>query len=299
MKIIQNLSNLVGINEEVKNEYLKAYGNPKVFEVLTMSEVEKIDSLFNHELIGTAIKEMLWNGELELPEMKTLISLLNRKRIFIFNDRKGEKRFVILPHLPAEIDLDNGTLNYRASLLIKAGLRYQEYLHCQLEDKDTVWNKFENLLYKIKLDITKQVFSKEFKQFYQMKFRGISGVALTGNLEPDEIELPYWYAKKNNLKKGDLVLVTRDPIQNLVLAGRIAGFTRNECRVNSNVFTWLGGDHDGDKVQFIPLSVILEENSEFIEDSAKLEEELIAILPTNVVKRPELATLLEYRESSL
>lgn len=295
MQIVQNLNNLIGITEEKKNEYVRVFGNPSRKEVLTIDDVVKISKLMNHEKIGRMLKDVLWNNSIIPGLLHNLIVLINQKRFFIFHDLKGEKRFIILPYKES----DNTSLEYRSNLLLQAGIAYTKYVDSNEEDKMNLWKQFVGYVERIKIDIAKDVFSKNFKDLYKMKFRGISGVCLTSNLTEDFIELPKWYADKHKLKLGDLVIVTRDPVQNIFLTAKIGGLTRNETRVNSNMFTWLGGDHDGDKVQFIPVDKFIEENKEFIDDPLKLKEELLNLLPTSFIQSEEKRMLLENFGSTL
>ena len=105
------------------------------------------------------------------------------------------------------------------------------------------------------------MFSKKFSDKYDFKFKGFSGVALSHARAIEEILVPEWFG----LKEGDLVMVTRDPVQNIVTTCRVAGFTKNEIRVNPKLIVMLGGDFDGDKIQVIPINSIYNLNKKYFD----------------------------------
>jgi hypothetical protein len=143
--------------------------------------------------------------------------------------------------------------------------------------------------------IASRLFSKEFKRKIDFSFNGLCGVALTGNVSFDGIELPHWYCKKHSLKIGDTCLVLRDPVQNIFIALKIEGFTHNEIRVNSQTITVIDGDFDGDGLSVIPMSMLraeCEARGVKTEVIAQIESELNDLVPTKLLSNPDFSRLV-------
>lgn len=276
MKLRQNLDTIKGL----RREQVKALGVFKNYELLTETDIESLFELQKNETLGAYVTTLLYDNELEIPEIDELIEIINLKRIFKYT-LDDEEYFIVLP---SKRTIEKGVLNHMNSLLLKVGRSYCEYKNCPLEEKKERLTMFENIRHKLILAIESEIFSKEFKNFYQMKFNGVTGVALTGNVSINGIYIPLWYATKNKIYVGDIGIVFRDPVQNLIIALRVEGFTANEMRVHSKVFTWLAGDHDGDKVQFIPLRQLINDNHEFISDINSLMNEVENIFPEALIK---------------
>lgn len=284
--IMQNLNNVKGLTLEFFNQL----GEFKDYEELTQKDVEEIVELENNPQIGRYIKSMIFGNELNIPELTDIIDLLNLKRYFKYK-LEGKELFLAIPD---NRNITAGTLNHMNSMLLKCARAYYEYANCEIEDKSERLEMFENLKHKLILMIETNVFSKEFKNLYRMKFKGVTGVALTGNVTIDGIKIPLWYAKKHKIKIGDIGIVFRDPVQNLIIALRVEGFTDNEIRVHSKVFTWLAGDHDGDKVQFIPLKDFLKENVNYTQQyTINIVQEVFDLQPSRLLEHKKFMPLLD------
>ena len=275
--IMQNLNNVNGLTKE----FFDKLGNFENYEELTQKDVEELVQLEQHPQLGKYIKSMLFNNDLEVPEIAGIIDLLNMKRYFKYY-LDGNEYFLVIP---SKRNISSGILNNMNALLLKTARAYYQYAHCEVEDKEKNLELFMNLKHKLILAIETNIFSKEFKNMYQMVFSGITGVCLTGNVSINGIQIPLWYAKKYGIQIGDIGIVFRDPVQNLIIALQVEGFTENEIRVHSKVFVLLGGDHDGDKCQFIPLKSFLKENVEFTgRYTLNIVEEVHKLLPSNIFR---------------
>lgn len=273
--LVQNLRTIKGL----RKEQVKELGTFKNYEVLTEEDISSLVELTMDENIGVYISGLLYDNVLEIPEIASLIDLLNLKRLFKYN-LDGEEYYLVLP---SKREITSGVLNHMNSMLIKVAKAYYEYAKCEIEEKDDRYAMFMNLRHKLILMIESEVFSKDFKKLYRMKFKGITGVCLTGNVSINGIKIPLWYAKKHGIQIGDIGIVFRDPVQNLIIALQVEGFTENEIRVHSKVFVLLGGDHDGDKCQFIPLKSFLKENVNYTgKYTLNIVEEVNRLLPSNI-----------------
>lgn len=273
--LVQNLKTIKGL----RKEQVKQLGSFKNYEVLTEEDISSLVELTMDENIGIYISGLLYDNVLEIPEIASLIDLLNLKRLFKYN-LDGEDYYLVLP---SKREITSGVLNHMNSMLIKVAKAYYEYAKCDIEEKDDRYAMFMNLRHKLILMIESEVFSKDFKKLYRMKFKGITGVCLTGNVSINGIKIPLWYAKKHGIQIGDIGIVFRDPVQNLIIALQVEGFTENEIRVHSKVFVLLGGDHDGDKCQFIPLKSFLKENVNYTgRYTLSIVEEVHKLLPSNI-----------------
>lgn len=160
------------------------------------------------------------------------------------------------------------------------GMLFKLYTEYKKEYKESLKIRFENKLYILRIEIAKRLFSKKFSEKYQFKFNGISGVALSHARHVDEVLVPEWYNDRVSI--GDLVMITRDPIQNIVVTCKVAGFTPNEIRVNPKLIVMLGGDFDGDKIQVIPLINIYKDNKKFFNTTFfEFEQEMLNLMPSN------------------
>ena len=186
-------------------------------------------------------------GELSKLQEKFLLS----KRCLKIVNSEGETSIIAVPH---------GEISFSRKLGELAGLYYDLV---KLEDEKAKEKAFENFytkLYILRLDIAKRLFSKRFSKKFLFHFEGISGVALTHSRGIDEILVPEW----SGLKIGDYVMVTRDPIQNIVVVLKVVGFTPNQIRVSPDMLDrYLAGDCDGDKIQIIKLEDIYSKNSKY------------------------------------
>lgn len=273
--LVQNLRTIKGL----RKEQVKELGTFKNYEVLTEEDISSLVELTMDENIGVYISGLLYDNVLEIPEIASLIDLLNLKRLFKYS-LDGEDYYLVLP---SKREITSGVLNHMNSMLIKVAKAYYEYAKCDIEEKDDRYAMFMNLRHKLILMIESEVFSKDFKKLYRMKFKGITGVCLTGNVSINGIKIPLWYAKKHGIQIGDIGIVFRDPVQNLIIALQVEGFTENEIRVHSKVFVLLGGDHDGDKCQFIPLKSFLKENVDYTgRYTLNIVEEVHKLLPSNI-----------------
>lgn len=284
--IMQNLNNVNGLTKE----FFDKLGNFENYEELTQKDVEELVQLEQHPQLGKYIKSMLFNNDLEVPEIAGIIDLLNMKRYFKYY-LDGNEYFLVIP---SKRNISSGILNNMNALLLKTARAYYQYAHCEVEDKEKNLELFMNLKHKLILAIETNIFSKEFKNMYQMVFSGITGVCLTGNVSINGIQIPQWYARENKINIGDIGIVFRDPVQNLIIALKVEGFTENEIRVHSKVFTWLGGDHDGDKAQFIPLKNFLKANEEYTGEFAlDIIQEVNDLLPSRLLEHGRFMPLLQ------
>lgn len=275
--LVQKIGEIKGLSRES----VKELGRFKKYELLTQEDIESLVSLTTDENIGSYIKSLLYDNILEIPEISSLIDLLNLKRLFKY-EIDGEECYLALP---SKREITSGVMNHMNSMLIKVARAYYEWRSCEIEEKEDRFKMFSNLRHKLILMIEAEVFSKDFKNMYRMKFKGVTGVCLTGNVSINGIQIPEWYAEKYGISIGDIGIVFRDPVQNLIISLKVEGFTENEMRVHSKVFVLLGGDHDGDKVQFIPLKNFLSANKEYTgEFTLDIVEEVNRLLPSNIFK---------------
>lgn len=276
--LAQKLNEVKGL----RKDSVKELGRFKKYELLTEEDISSLVDLTMDENIGTYISSLLYDNTLEVPEISSLIDLLNLKRIFKY-EIEGEEYYLVLP---SKREITSGVLNHMNSMLIKVARTYYEWKSCDIEEKEDRFKMFMNLRHKLILMIESEVFSKDFKKLYKMKFKGITGVCLTGNVSINGIKIPLWYAKKHGIQIGDIGIVFRDPVQNLIIALQVEGFTENEIRVHSKVFVLLGGDHDGDKCQFIPLKSFLKENVDYTgKYTLNIVEEVNKLLPSNIFRK--------------
>lgn len=262
-------------------------------EMLTEEEVKKYMELMKTQHVGDYMKDILFAKECEVPEVTHLIEWINSKRVFSYTIN-GIRYATILPR---NREIVPGRVNALNMKLLSLAMAWIDYLECKKDEKQEYFNKFTYYRRSIALDILKGIASKEFKYNYRMRFKGLTGVALTGNCSIDGCNIPAWYAKKHDIQVGDYILAFRHPIQNLFLTLRVESisstedFTENELRMNSMVFTWLGGDHDGDKLNFIPLTKIYFDNKRYFHNLCnfiEFQSSCLNILPS---------ALLEYEQT--
>lgn len=260
-------------------------------EILTSSEVDTVYGMTSNPEYGEYISGLL-NGSIEDDEygiIQPLLDFLHQKRVFVFVDNEGIKRVI---GIPAEREIGTGLCAFTKDLL-NCALRYKSY--SESDDKTASWKSFSGAVFGLQKRIVQRLFSKKFKEKLDFSFNGISGVALTGNVSLSGIQLPKWYCKKHGLKIGDLVVVTRDPIQNIFVTLKIEGYTRNEIRVNSHMFTFLGGDFDGDRIHVVPFVAIMEELRDRGFDDFTISTilyELTGLLPKHLFNNPKFARLI-------
>ncbi|MGL5716447.1 MAG: hypothetical protein ACRCXX_14020 [Cetobacterium sp.] len=260
-------------------------------EVLTMDELETVYGMINHPDYGSYVNGLLNNSiqDDEFGVIQPLLDFLHQKRFFIFKDSEGVARVI---GIPSERIIGKGFCSFSKGLLACA-VAYKNY--CESVEKSSSYKNFESRVFAIQKAIAGRLFSKKFKDKLDFSFKGLSGVALTGNLSLDGVALPKWYCEKHNLKIGDLVMVTRDPIQNIVMCLRVEGYTKNEIRVNSHMFTFLGGDFDGDRVNIIPFISIKAELVKRGFDGVIIGTvlyELVKLIPKHMFKQSKFSRLL-------
>lgn len=218
----------------------------------------------------------LWNEDdikyFDLIKVNNMSSVQRKfllsKRALKIVDENNKTSIVVIPHGEIVFSRDLGSLAKRYFALRK------------IEDEPTrikYYEAFWNKLYVLRLNIAKRLFSKRFSEKYLFNFHGFSGVALTHSRGLDEILVPEWFG----LKIGDLVMVTRDPVQNVVVVLKVVGFTKNEIRVSPDMLDrYLAGDCDGDKIQVIELSSIYNMNSQyFVRTYEEFYEEAMKLIP--------------------
>lgn len=260
-------------------------------EILTMDELETVYGMINHPDYGKYVSGLLNNSiqDDEFGVIQPLLDFLHQKRFFIFKDCEGVARVI---GIPSDRVIGRGFCSFSKSLLGVA-VAYKNY--SESLEKATAYKAFESRVFAIQKAIAGRLFSKKFKDKLNFSFKGLSGVALTGNVTLDGVQLPLWYCKKHGLKIGDLVMVTRDPIQNIVMCLRIEGYTANEIRVNSHMFTFLGGDFDGDRINIIPfLAIKLELRERGFDDLtiSTVLYECVKLIPKHMFKQEKFARLL-------
>lgn len=295
--LYQNIENLVGMNKEQVAELKLAKE-----EFWSASEIAMVNNLlYENKEIGNAVRDLLWNGENDIPAIVDLIRFINSKRAFKFN-WNGEIRAIGIPKVEV-----GDTLNAFSRTLLNIAITYMNWKNCSdEEDKKSLWDKFLNLTNSLRIDIAKRFLSKNFKEKYQFKMIGYSSVALPGHLGIDEVALPEHYCLKNNISIGDLCIVKRDPVQNIFLCLKVAKMHyANIIRVNPRTIQLVDGDFDGDNIAVIPFRQVIMHNKFFfyenkelkIDLTNKIKEELLELLPSKIMKNESLTNLTrEYVE---
>lgn len=289
--LYQNIENLVGMNKEQVAELKLAKE-----EFWSTGEIAMINNLlYENKEIGNAIRDLLWNGENDIPAIVDLIRFINSKRAFKFN-WNGEVRTIGIPKIEV-----GDTLNAFSRILLNIAITYVSWKSCNNEeDKKSLWEKFLNLTNSLRIDIAKRFLSKNFKEKYQFKMIGYSSVALPGHLGIDEVALPEHYCIKNNINIGDLCIVKRDPVQNIFLALRVAKMHyANIIRVNPRTIQLIDGDFDGDNIACIPLKSVVRHNKKFFYNGEifneelynQIKEEVNQLLPSKIMANESLNNL--------
>ncbi|MGL5767966.1 MAG: hypothetical protein ACRCX8_20200 [Sarcina sp.] len=269
----------------------------KQYEILTAVELEKIESLTSNPDYGSYVSGLLYGADQDddFSVIKPILDFIHSKRFVMFDDLKGVRRVIGIPSDRGITENSKGFCSYSREL-VQVARAYKKFKEVRTNENEVEeYNKFLYFVNKLNNRIASRILSKRFKDKFQFKFRGLSGVAITGNVSYNGILLPEWYCKKHGIKIGDCGLVTRDPIQNIVLCLRVEGFTRNEMRVNSQTITLVDGDFDGDRIQFIPFQEIVEEcarHNVHRDSTEVILREIIQLLPTNIMNNPEFARLV-------
>lgn len=294
--------NISGINLRHMDQETSKFLNVQNHEILRRDEVERIIELLygdsdmelsrNEKRVREALRASLWDNVLEIPQASKLISFVNTKRFFMF----GEK-CIIIPRCLMSNSRKSKRLNDLNIRLVNAAIAFVEADKMNDgKEKQEAMRKFWITFNGIKLRIASMLFSKDFKQLYQLKFNGYTAVALTEFCGLNDVYVPEEYAKEHGLNTGDKCIMYRDPVQNLMVVTRIAGFTTDgTIRMNSLVFTYLGGDHDGDKVNIVPIKVLIFKNRKFFRGINKSDfwKSANRLLPSNVLADQELSKLIE------
>lgn len=277
-----------GLNERFG---LEKFGelNMKKAEIWTKAEIMKIKEIMKMDKIGPYISQAIWDNELELKEIPHLVAYINAKRGFMYSIKGKTYRIAI----PSDREITEGVLNSENAKLLKLAMTYYEWedlMPVTIEDeknKKELWEKFVYIKNSIGYAISARLFSKKFAEKYKMNFTGMTGVALTGNVEIDYCEIPKEMAKKLSINHMDRILVIRHPFQNIMVSLKVRNFTLdNTIRVNSLVFKWLGGDHDGDKINVIPVKNLFDNNEEFFDCViGEFDSECFNISPSNILKQ--------------
>ncbi|MGL6100324.1 MAG: hypothetical protein ACRC0G_11955 [Fusobacteriaceae bacterium] len=265
-------------------------------EVLTLDEVKALISLSTHEAYGEYVNSLL-TGSSDKDDfgiIEPVIEFIHSKRFFVFLDLQGVRRIVGIPS--NRVISSNKTLDSFSKALLAVGKSYVDFLSKRTPENEVAeFARFAYRVQKLQEITAKRLVSKNFKNKFQFNFVGLSGVALTGNLSADGVSIPKWYAREKGIKIGDLVLVTRDPIQNIFISLKVESFTRNEIRINSQTITLLDGDFDGDKLQVIPFCNIMSECDRLgVTETAKkaIVSELTDLLPTSIMGSERFSRLV-------
>lgn len=291
-----NLDRLTDENDEFLNlRDHEWWETDEIDRIIGLIDGTKSNMTKDERSFQRILRNALWNNELELDTASQLVKFINNKRVLDIGDS-----MVIIPRcLVSEENADKMLCDFNIRLL-NIAITYRKIeigtkSGMDVFELNELKDRFYGQLNALKFRISAGIFSKDFKKMYQMKFNGYTSVALTDFLDLDEVYIPNWYAKKHKIRIGDTCLMFRHPIQNIFIAVKVAGFTGDgTIRVNSLVFTWLGGDHDGDKVEIVPVKVLIKDNEEFFGDGRKeaFLEEIERLLPSNICKDAELSELI-------
>ena len=284
--LVPSLESGFGLTSE---EFPELKGTISKNEEMKITEVEKYVELMGKKEVGDYMKDLFYAKECEVPEISHIIDWVNSKRFFAYVI-EGKKYLTILPK---NREIIPGRVNPLNMKLLNLAISWKDYTENNgtTKEKKELFDKFCYYRKSLAMDILKTIASKNFKDNYRMKFEGITGVALTGNCSLDGCNIPAWYANKHDLKVGDYVLAFRHPIQNLFITLKIEAinntedFTDNELRLNSLSFLWLRGDHDGDKINFIPLKNIYFDNKKYFHNLCnyiEFKENCMNMLPSQL-----------------
>lgn len=283
--LIQSPDNLYGVTSKSFPE-LKFNSS----EVLTEEEMRSYIAIAGNGEIGEYMRDLLYMKEAEVPEITHIINWINSKRVFLYTIDGVQ----YVTALPKNREIVEGRVNAFSMKLINLALAWIDFKDAVEEDEKDYFNKFIYYRKSIVMDILKRFASKEFKAKYRSKFKGITGVALTGNVGIDECMVPEWYADKHKIKAGDYICAFRHPVQNIFVVLKVVGFTENELRIHSQVFTWLGGDHDGDKLYFVPFNSLYWDNKRYfykVANYVELKQQVVALLPSQLLLKNQAKNL--------
>lgn len=288
--------NTTSVNTDELSDEDDNFINIAEYEVLTTDEVDLIIGLMGknnpkpmEKKAKKVLTDALWDNVMDIPEAFRTVKWINSKRVFYFGNL-----CILIPRCLMGEETREGRLCDFNVRLVNTAITYRQIELSSEENKDQLKKKFYKQLNQLKFRIANALFSKDFKKLYRMKFNGYTSVALTEFCDIDEIYIPEDYAKEHGLEIGDKCLMFRHPIQNLFVTVKIAGFTDSLIRMNSLLFTWLGGDHDGDKVEIVPLKLLIEENKKFFINgrTETLFEDADRLLPSRLVEDNELSKLI-------
>lgn len=243
-------------------------------------DIKALAKLLDNQMIGSYVKNLLWNDEKEIPEIAELINWINHKRAYCFLDSDGEAKIVAIP----SNRIIGETLNdYSKRLMTIAMEHYYYRLKDNHDDKEFHLDNFNRQCYYLKLELSSRVFSKNFKEKFSVMFNGFTGVALTGNCGYNEIEIPTDFAIKYEINVGDDVIVFRDPVQHLYITCKVSNILSEQIRINGETIQLLCGDFDGDKLGVVPVNGLLKHLSSLgvhVSNINKIREELSLLKPT-------------------
>lgn len=261
------------------------------------NEIRNINVLLADKEIGTYIKALMWDRDDEIPEIEALIEFINAKRSYVFLDKDGNKRAICIPKVHDEeyyspkVDEETGeiikkpvSLNNIHNLLFRVAIAHVRYL--DQGKTDEFWKEFISAIHNLRVEISKRILTKRFKEKYQLKFNGFNSVALTHGGDINGIVIYEKYAKSKGIEIGDLCIVKRDPLQNVFICCKVIGFSKAPItRINPIAFRMLDGDFDGDNVAIVPIKNFFEDNKRFITEEQReaLTKEFEAITPTNLM----------------
>ena len=292
----QNFDRLTEENDDFLNLMdHEWWESEEIDRIIGLLDGSKPNMNYDEKKFQKALRDALWNNELNIDAAGKLVKFINNKRVLDIGDS-----MVIIPRCDVQEDRRETILSDLHIRLLNIAISYRKIEKATTAgidhtEIDNMKDKFYGQLNALKFRISAGLFSKDFKKMYRMTFNGYTSVALTAFLDLDEVYIPHWYAKKHGIKKGDIVLMFRHPIQNIFVAVRVAGFTGDgTIRVNSLVFTWLGGDHDGDKVEIVPVKTLIEDNIEFFGEGRKegFLADVERLFPSNICKDAELSHLI-------
>lgn len=287
--LYQAVEEIKGIEKSVVQNDLKI----KDSEVWKPNELKGINNILSSEK-GGAVRELLWEGKDECPEIQDLIDLINHKRCLVMKTDEGIKRIAIPSFEPDD------KLNAMSRKLLSIALTHLQYKGAtKEEEKEELLGHLNRNWDTLIMDIAKVFLSKNFKKNYKFKFTGFTSIALTGHLSPDGVAIPKSFAEKFHVKIGDLCIVKRDPLQNIFITLKVEKFHEERVvRINPQTFLLTDGDFDGDQVSVIPVNNLIRENKEYIgSQGAQVRKELGRLLPSVIMNNARYNVLTrEYQD---
>ena len=279
VNLYQHYENVEGINLD-KKEQLKIAKN----EIWYKCEIDKLMLLINDPDVGEYLKKLIWEKDCNIPEIPELINFINMKRAYIFKNSDGK---AVMVSIPSNRVIKEGQINHYNNLLFRIVIAHWYWVNAKETEKAEKWISFKNTLQGLKNEIAKRIFSKNFKEKYQIKFIGFNSVALTADIGFDEVIIPKSWAKKRNINIGDLCIIKRDPVQNIFVTAKVIGFDEESVvRVNCKMFTILDGDFDGDQCAVIPVKLFIECNKKYFTNPSQIDDlysELEELLPSKIL----------------